>query len=150
MRYEHAAVIFWRMLERAGLRLRALEPAPTWRVFIDFLREPVDGALGDALVQYGVYEDDDGVERAHLYFVREFAAAAEEPVAEEEAPPAETHIICDLVFPPDLLRAGEHREYWTQDAPSLDHFIARVEADPEIRKLLAARSTGSAIYGEEQ
>jgi hypothetical protein len=133
------------MLAAAGMAPGALDPWEAWKVFKAFARTPVEAVVDDALVQYGVYEDEGGEERAHLYLVREFSEA--DPPGEGAAPA--THLVCDLAFPPRALGGAPPAEFWTQDAPAFEAFVDRVEGAAGFQALVGARPTGTAVYLEE-
>jgi hypothetical protein len=130
-------------LADAGPAEEALEPWPTWKAFKAFIRTPLDDVVDDALVQYDVYEDDDGVSRAHLYLVREFSdptAAGAEPIGQ---------LGCDLAFAPEALGNAPRGEFWTQDADALAEFVDRVESAPGFQALMNARPVETSLFREE-
>ena len=134
------------LLDESGLAPDLLQPWPAWKVFKRFLREPVDGAASDALVQMGAYIDAEGP-RIHLYLVRQFSdeLAHDLPECDEQL----AHLVCDLIFPAASPRAIRFHELWSQDFPSHAAFIDAVESDPVFQSLMNTEPTSSRIYWEE-
>ena len=134
------------LLDESGLAPDLLQPWPAWKVFKRFLREPVDGAASDALVQMGAYIDAEGP-RIHLYLVRQFSdeLAHDLPECDEQL----AHLVCDLVFPAASPRAIHFHELWSQDFHSHAAFIDAVESDPVFQSLMNTEPTSSKIYWEE-
>jgi hypothetical protein len=135
-----------RLFEEAGLTPDLLQPWPAWKLFKRFLREPVDGAASDALVQMGAYLEADGP-RIHLYFVRQFSDELAHDLPERDKQFA--HLVCDLAFTAASPRDMRFRELWSQDYLSHSAFIDAVESDPAFQKLMNAEPISSAIFWEE-
>jgi hypothetical protein len=135
-----------RLFDEAGLAPELLQPWPAWKVFKHFLREPVEGAASDTLVQMGAYIDADGP-RIHLYFVRQFSdeLAHELPERDEQL----AHLVCDIVFPAASPRAMRYHELWSQDFRSHSAFIDAVERDSAFQKLMNAEPVSSRVFWEE-
>ena len=123
-----------------------LAPWPAWKVFKCFLREPVDGAASDALVQMGAYIDPEGP-RIHLYLVRQFSDELAHDLPERDEQLA--HLVCEIVFPASSPRALRLRELWSQDYRSHAAFIDAVESDPAFQRLMNAEPISSRVYWEE-
>lgn len=134
-----------RLFEEAGLTPDLLQPWPAWKVFKRFLREPVDGATSDALVQMGSYIDADGP-RIHLYLVRQFSDELAHDYPERDAQLA--HLVCDLVFPAASPRDMQLRELWSQDFYSYPAFIDAVESDPSFQRLMNTEPISSSVFWE--
>ena len=143
MRYRESPPALSALLANAGIAESALAPWPTWKVFKAFMRTPLEDVVDDALVQYGVYEDEDGVRRAHLYFVREFS----DPTAEGAEPLGQ--LGCDLAFAPEVLGHAPSVEFWTQDAATFDEFVDRVERAEGFQALMNAQPVESSVFREE-
>lgn len=135
-----------RLLEESGLTPDLLLPWPAWKVFKRFLREPVEGAACDALVQIGAYIDGDGP-RIHLYFVRQFSDELAHDLPERDRQIA--HLVCDLVFRAASPRDMGLHELWSQDYYSHSAFIDAVESDPDFQALMNAEPISSRIFWEE-
>jgi hypothetical protein len=134
------------LFEEAGLAPDLLQPWLAWKVFKRFLREPVEGAACDALVQMGAYIDAEGP-RIHLYLVRQFSDELAHDFPESDRQLA--HLVCDLVFPAASPREMRFRELWSQDYRSHSAFIDAVEGDPAFQSLMNAEPISSTIFWEE-
>jgi hypothetical protein len=134
------------LFNESGLAPDLLQPWPAWKVFKRFLREPVDGAASDALVQIGSYIDPEGP-RIHLYLVRQFSDELAHDLPERDEQVA--HLVCDLVFPAASPRAVRFHELWSQDFRSHSAFIDAVESDSAFQKLMNAEPVASTIFWEE-
>ena len=143
MRYREASSTLSALLADAGLAEDLLDPWPTWKAFKAFIRTPLDDVVDDALVQYDVYEDGDGVFRAHLYLVREFS----DPTADGAEPIG--HLGCDLAFTPEALGNAPRGEFWTQDANAFADFVDQVESAPGFQALMNARPVETELFREE-
>lgn len=134
------------LLDESRLAPDLLQPWPAWKVFKRFLREPVDGAASDALVQMGAYIDPEGP-RIHLYLVRQFSDELAHDLPERDEQLA--HLVCDLVFPAASPRAIRFHELWSQDFRSHSAFIDAVETDPVFQSLMNTEPTSSRIFWED-
>jgi hypothetical protein len=143
MRYREAPSALSALLAETGLAEESLEPWPTWKAFKAFMRTPLDDVVDDALVQYDVYDDEDGVSRAHLYIVREFS----DPTGDGAEPIS--HLVCDLAFESEALRDAPPGEFWTQDASAFAEFVDRVESAAGFQALMNARPVETALFREE-
>jgi hypothetical protein len=143
MRYRDVSSTFTGMLADVGLAESALEPWLAWKVFKTFARTPLEDVVDDAQVQYGVYEDEDGVKRAHLYLVREFS----DPTAEGSEPLG--LLGCDLAFAAEVLTTGQLVEFWTQDAGAFAEFVDQVESAEGFQALMSARPIETSVFLEE-
>ena len=143
MRYRDASPTLSALLAEAGLAEDSLEPWPTWKAFKAFIRTPLDDVVDDALVQYDVYEDEDGVSRAHLYLVREFS----DPTVEGAEPIGQ--LGCDLAFDPAALGDAASGEFWTQDVSVFADFVDRVESAAGFQALMNARPVETSLFRHE-
>ena len=134
------------LFDEAGLAPDLLQPWPAWKIFKRFLREPVDGAASDALVQMGAYIDVEGP-RIHLYLVRQFSDELAHDLPEHDEQLA--HLVCDLAFPASSPRDIRFHELWSQDSHSHSAFIDAVETDPVFQSLMNTEPTSSRIFWEE-
>lgn len=152
VRPARAVVELRRRLIAAGLAPDRVDPWEAWKVFKSFLRVPVETFVDDAMVQFGVYLDDDRLWRAHLYLVRQLSAPRLEPAADTGEPVS--HIVLEIAFQPspppaeDEAWGGEY-EMWSMDFDSLDDFVAEVESELSFQRLLGTPVDWSAVYAEE-
>lgn len=135
------------LFEEAGLAPDLLQPWPAWKVFKRFLREPVEGAACDTLVQVGAYYDSEEGKRIHLYMVRQFSDELAHDLPEHDEQVA--HLVCDLSFPAECTRVARVRELWSQDFPSHAAFIDAVETDSVFQSLMNAEPISSRVFWEE-
>jgi hypothetical protein len=143
MRCRDASSTLSSLLANAGLAEDSLEPWATWKIFKAFIRTPLDDVVDDALVQYGVYEDEDGVARAHLYLMRELS----EPTAEGAEPIGQ--LGCDLAFDSQALGDAPAAEFWTQDVKALADFVHQVESAEGFQALMNACPVETSLFREE-
>lgn len=134
------------LFDEYGLAPDLLSPWPAWKVFKRFLREHVDGAASDALVQIGAYDDPEGL-RIHLYLVRQFSDELAHDLPEHDEQIA--HLVCDLIFPVASARITDELELWSQDYRSHAAFVDAVESDFIFQLLMNAEPTSSRVYWEE-
>jgi hypothetical protein len=146
MHFVEATERLQHLFAEAGLAPDLLQPWLAWKVFKRFLREPVEGAACDALVQMGAYIDAEGP-RIHLYLVRQFSDELAHDFPESDRQLA--HLVCDLVFPAASPREMRFRELWSQDYRSHSAFIDAVEGDPAFQSLMNAEPISSTIFWEE-
>jgi hypothetical protein len=149
MHYSHMNARLRAMLREAGLAPEALDPWEGWKVFKAFLRDPVEGAVDDALVQFGRYDDPEGP-RVHLYLARQLSdvRAADAPEFDEQF----AHLVCDLAYESAALPPGgvdAETEVWSQDFPSRAAFVDYVEALPSFQALMNTRPLASAVFLED-
>ena len=122
-----------------------LPPWTAWKAFKQFIREPIEDAIDDAAVIFGRYTDEDGVDRAHVYCVREISERTDEDAAAESA----LHVVADIALDGPVRVPETPTEHWTQDVPTMQQFTDRVEADAGFQSLLTADARASAVYLEE-
>lgn len=134
------------MLDESGLGPDLLTPWPAWKVFKRFLREPVEGAASDALVQVGSYDDSEGP-RIHLYLVRQFSDELAHDLPEHDEQYG--HLVCDLAFPAGCTHIDHVHELWSQDFRTQTAFIDAVETDSVFQALMNAEPISSRVYWEE-
>jgi hypothetical protein len=137
------------ILSANGVSPEAADPWLAWRLFKAFLRQPVEDALDDGLVQYGTYEEKDGRVAPHLYFVRQFSEVRVSALHDDEPSNACTHLVCEFCYHPDVIPEVACREIWTMDVSHLGQFVDRVESDVHVQALLGAQPVWSAVYLEE-
>jgi hypothetical protein len=147
MHFAEASDRLAHLLGESGLAPELLSPWPAWKVFKRFLREPVDGASSDALVQVGAYDDGVEGERIHLYLVRQFSNELAHDLPEHDKQIA--RIVCDLAFPTACARIEQVHEIWSQDYRSRAAFVDAVEGDTVFQRLMNAEPVSSRIYWEE-
>lgn len=133
------------LFEETGLAPELLAPWPAWKVFKRFLREPVDGAASDALVQMGAYIDTEGP-RIHLYLVRQFSDELAHYLPERDEQLA--HLVCDIAFPAPSPRVLKLVEFWSQDYTSHACFIDAVESNSTFQALMNSEPVSSRVYWE--
>lgn len=132
-----------------GVSPEAAGPWPAWKLFKAFLRESVEDALDDALVQYGTYEEKNGRVLPHLYLVRQFSELRVGALHDDDPSSAFTHLVCEFCYHPGAIPEAAEREIWTMDVPHFAQFVDRVESDVHVQALLGAEPMWSAIYLEE-
>ena len=146
METAHAYMRLVDMLEEAGLSPTSMSPWPAWKIFKRFLREPLDDAASDALVQIGSYPDPVGY-RIHLYFVRQFSDVLAHDSAAHDKQFA--HLVCDLAFADRIARIRKDREWWSQDFRARGAFIDAVETDPIFQALMSGEPLETGVYWEQ-
>ena len=144
MRIQDAAVELNSMYEQAGLAPEALGPWSGWRVFKAFLRRPAEAPDEGVSVQYGTFEGPGQPASFELYWVRQFA---EFDVEGAEVPLR--RVVTELAFTPSRPLGLTAADLWSYDDPSLDDFLARVEADPTFQAAMNAPVVRSDVYAEE-
>lgn len=147
MHFVEASERLIHLLDESGLAPELLSPWPAWKVFKRFLREPVDGAASDALVQVGAYDDGVDGKQIHLYLVRQFSDELAHDLPEHDEQIA--HLVCDLAFPAASTRIKQVHEIWSQDYRSHAAFVDAVESDTVFQALMNAEPISSRIYWEE-
>ena len=147
MHFVEASERLIHLFDDAGLAPELLQPWPAWKIFKRFLREPVEGAASDALVQLGAYAETEG-QRIHLYLVRQFSDELAHDLPEHDEQFA--HLVCDLAFRAECAHVARVRELWSQDYDSRAAFIDAVESDTAFQALMNAEPISSRIYWEQQ
>jgi hypothetical protein len=127
---EQALPRFRQILEQAGFDTQRPSPRTAWRVFNDFVREPVACADDGVLFQCGLSRFT-GEERFYLDFVRQFSIEVDGEYDHME------QLHCEFTREPTALVRDLDWNQWAYDWPDLERYFAHVESQQEFQLAMA-------------
>lgn len=146
MRIRESCAALRSSLAKAGIDLQGPEPWDTWKVFKQFLREPVIDGYETASYQFLTSDSQPDLnDEALVLFIRQFSERDETDGTDRLI----GRVVLELRYGARNFHDLPPADIWSLDFPTLEEWASVVEGQPSFQEAMARSTFFCEVYYEE-